>query len=190
MSTTTKIILGLAASIFAIIVLLVIVLISSYISAYNYANGKEKEIIAQYDQNQNTLSNLTNTISGLVEVSDLAKEQIKEVTKAALEGRYGANGNRAVVIAVQEAYPGTLDPTTYNKIMTAVESNRLAFAEEQKKLIAIKQGYDTERGSFIRGKFIALAGYPKIDLSKYNIVISDVAATTFETGRDNFKIGK
>lgn len=190
MSTATKIILGLVASVMLFFFSVGIYLVMSYISAYNYANAKENEIVAQYSQNQNMLSRLTNTISGLVEVSDLAKEQIKEVTKAALEGRYGANGNKAVVIAVQEAYPGTLDSAMYNKIMTAVESNRIAFAEEQKKLIAIKQGYDTERGSFIRGKFIALAGYPKIDLSKYNVVISDATATTFETGRDNFKIGK
>lgn len=176
-----------------VIVFLVIIIgipLGMYISAYNKANSRENAIVAQYEQNQNKLSKLSNSVMESAQIPEMYKNDMKEVIQAGIEGRYGEGGSKQLVLAVQEAYPGTLDSSMYTKIMNMIESGRADFADEQSTLIDKVRVYKDELGSFVTGSWMSFAGYPKIDLDKYKIVNSNYTIKTFETGVDEgIKLG-
>ncbi|MGI0075786.1 MAG: hypothetical protein ACREAU_00075 [Nitrosopumilaceae archaeon] len=51
------------------------------------------------------------------------------------------------------------------------------------KGIEDKRTYKTQLDSFWRGFWLARAGYPKIDLEKFQIISTDTVRHDFETGR-------
>ncbi len=58
------------------------------------------------------------------------------------------------------------------------------FEIAQREMIDQRRSYETSLGTFPKSIFLSLAGYPKIDLSKYVIVTTEKARQTFETKRD------
>lgn len=158
--------------------------IGSYVSAYNKGNRIENVITAQYEQNQNVLSKLSTSVMEAAQVPEMAKKDLKEVIESAMAGRYG-NDKNLLFKSVTEAYPGTLDPVLYAKLQNMIESGRTDFAAEQQVLIDKTRVYKTELGTLWGGTWLSIAGYPKINLDDYKIVISDHTADAFKTKRDN-----
>jgi hypothetical protein len=157
----------------------------SYVSSYNKGNRLERGIVAQYTENQNSLANLSNKVLEQAQVPGMMKDDLKEVVKEAIAGRYG-NDKTLLAKAITEAYPGQIDAQLYVRIQNTIESGRNDFRAEQTKLIDKVRVYETELGNFFGGTMLSFAGYPKIDLVKYGtIVINDSTAKAFETGRDN-----
>lgn len=159
---------------------------------YNAAktgNRLENGITAQYEENQNKLSALSNSVLEAVQVPELAKNDLKEVIKSAMEGRYGSDKN-LLAKSVTEAYPGAIDPSLYVKIQNLIESGRRDFAAEQTKMIDKTRVYKTALGEPIGGLFLSFAGYPKINLDDYKIIVSDYTADSFAKKRDSgLKLG-
>lgn len=153
----------------------------SYISAYNTGNRLERVIVATDENNRNILAQYGNRIAEAAQIPAMQRDDMKDVITAALEGRYGNDGARAVFQAIQEQNPN-IDSTVYVQLQRMIEAGRIEFAAAQTKLVDQKRIYETALGSFWQGTWMSVAGYPKIDLAEYQIVSTARADEAFKTG--------
>ena len=153
----------------------------SYISAYNTGNRLERAIVATDENNRNLLAQYGNRIAEAAQIPAMQRDDMKEVIVAALEGRYGNDGAKAVFQAIQEQNPN-IDSTVYVQLQRMIEAGRVEFAAAQTKLVDQKRIYETALGSFWQGTWMSIAGYPKIDLTEYQIVSTSRADEAFDTG--------
>lgn len=179
MNIVTKILLGLLVTglLFAAIT------VASIISINNDLVSQEASLEAQYKQNQNNYDNFTKKVVEIAQVPAMMRDDLEKVTKAAISGRYGANGSKAVFQFIKEQNP-TISSEVYTKIQQVIDSGRNAFEAEQKMLLDKKRLYVTDLKSFPTSFIAALLGFPKIDLSKIDIVTSDQTEKAFETKKD------
>lgn len=159
------------------------VLAMSYISAYNAGNRFENQLKAAYENNQNILSQYAQKVMEASQVPDMMRDDLVAVSRAAIEGRYGEGGSRAVFQAIAEQNP-QVSEALYIKLQQIVEAGRDEFKTAQTRLIDIKRAYETALGSFWQGMWLRIAGYPQEDLSKYRAVITDSVEKTFHTGKE------
>jgi hypothetical protein len=178
-AVSTGLVVGLAF--IGMIASVAVVVIASYVSAANLGNRLEKQLDAQYVQNQNVLGQYTLKIQEAVQVPSMYKEDLKEVLKAAMEGRYGADGSKAVFNWIKENNL-SFDSSMYTKMQQLIEAGRNEFSNEQKRMIDVKRTYETELGTVWTGFWMKLAGYPKLDLSKYKPVVAGDTAEVFKRG--------
>lgn len=176
-----KAILVVFGSIAALFLALVLSVVGMYVSNANYANTMENRIVAQYDVNLNVLSNYTTRIMEMAQIPAMARDDLLEVVSATFEGRYGADGSQAVFQFIQEQNM-SIDSRLYERIQTSMEAGRNEFQTSQNRLIDLKRQYETSMGFVVKGFFIQLAGYPKIDLDRYNIIVEGTTQERFDTG--------
>ena len=164
--------------------------VASYISAYNTGNRLEQNIKATYENNRNILAQYGNKIAEAAQVPAMQRDDLTAVVTAALEGRYGEDGSRAVFQWIQEQNP-QIDSTVYIQLQRMIEAGRNEFTDAQTKLTDQKRVYETALGSFWQGTWMSFAGYPKIDLEEYKIVSTSRADNAFETGiEEPIKLGQ
>jgi hypothetical protein len=165
-----------------VIGVIAITAISSYISAANYGNATEQRLEAKYQDNENVLSSGYQQLKGVAGVTKMATEDQIAIFKAAVTGRYGADGSRAVFQAINEQNPRQ-DPQLYRKVQQVVESTQKEFQHSQTQMLDIKRSYQTALGSVWQGMWLRFAGYPKTDLSKYKMISSEGASNAFKSGK-------
>lgn len=153
----------------------------SYISAYNTANRMERSIVATDENNRNILAQYGNRVAEAAQIPAMQRDDLTAVVTAALEGRYGEDGSRAVFQFIQEQNP-QIDSTVYIQLQRMIEAGRIEFAAAQTKLVDQKRIYETSLGSFWQGTWMSVAGYPRIDLDEYQIVSTARADAAFDTG--------
>lgn len=181
MKTKTVAILGTLVG----VVMIGATLFGQYVSAYNYGNKTEKTIAATYENNENILAQYSTKVSEAVQIPKMKTKDLVEVTTAAMQGRYGEDGSKAVFQWIQENYPGQVTDALYVNLQQMIEAGRNKFENGQTKLIDQKRGYETALGSFWQGLWLGFAGYPQIDLNDYAIISSNHAQAAFETKIDN-----
>ena len=159
-------------------------IVGSFVTNYNYGNQAEKVIIAEHKDLQNILGQYTTKIREMAQVPGLQSQQLAEVFTGAIEARYGGDGSQAAFQWIQEQNPN-LDQSTYKQLQQAMEAGRNKFEVRQSRLIDVKREYETNLGYLYKGFWLNVAGYPKIDLDDYDIVISTHAKESFETGIDD-----
>lgn len=164
-------------------VVIALVAVGSYVSAANYGNRTEQALLAKVENNENIYAQGTQKIVEIAQVPDMYVADLTKVTTAAIGGRYGADGSKAVFQMLREQNP-QLDPGMYTKIQQVIEAFRDSFQNNQTQMLDMKRTYKTSLGNVWQGFWLSLAGYPKTDLSKFDIVTTDKAATTFKTHRD------
>lgn len=152
----------------------------SYISAYNFGNRMETLLTATMDNNRNILAQYGNRVAEAAQVTEMQRDDLTAVVTAALEGRYGEDGSQAVFQAIQEQNP-QIDSSVYVQLQRIVEAGRIEFQNSQTVLLDQKRVYETGLGSFWQGTWLAVAGYPKTDLSKITIVSTVRANDAFDT---------
>jgi len=158
--------------------------IGSYISSANYGNRAEVEIKAKYRDNENVYANGVQKVVEIAQVPSMYVEDITKVTTAAISGRYGAEGSKAVFQMLREQNP-QLDASMYTKIQQVIEAFRNEFKNAQTALLDRCATYEKQRGYVWSGFWLNLAGYPKMDIEKMcKPVTTEKAARTFETGKD------
>lgn len=160
-----------------------IIAFSTYSSVYNMGNTSEQNIIALQKQSESKLSNYATSIAEISQVPTKYKNDLVEVIKATMSGRYGENGmsDNAVMNFVQENNL-QLDSTVYINMQNAMNAGRKEFQISQERLMDACRLYKNELGSFVTGKILSSAGYPKIDLKNYCEVVSDAQTKkTFDT---------
>lgn len=159
-----------------------VTIVGSLISAKNYGNAMENSIKATWENNENVLSSGYQQLQGVAGVTKMATEDQVTIFKAAVEGRYGADGSRAVFQMINEQNPRQ-DPQLYRKVQQVVEATQKDFQANQTKLVEIKRSYQTALGTFWQGMWLGFAGYPKIDLEKYKIISNEGASDAFKSGK-------
>lgn len=170
-------------AIVALILGLIGVGILSYVSAYNFGNKIENQLKAVLEDNENVYAQGTQKVIEIAQVPAMYAADVSKVTKEAIQGRYGADGSKAVFQMLREQNP-TLDPSMYAKIQTVMEEFRNKFEVSQRSMIEVKRSYNTALGSLWRGLWLGIAGYPKINLDDYKIVTTDKARDAFTSKRD------
>lgn len=137
----------------------------------------EAGIEAQYKANQASYDTMWKTFREMAQVPAMYEAHLKDVWAGVISGRYNDNGR--LLLAVKEDNP-KLDPSMYTKIQAAIESNRTRFNQDQTELVDKKRQYEV----ILRGNTALVVngflGFPKIDLSKYDIVTSDETQKAFD----------
>lgn len=157
--------------------------ILSYISAHNYGNEAEQGIIAHYDDMQNVLGPYSLKVVEAANVPSMYAGDMKDVMTSVMSARQGEGGSKATFQWFKE-HNLELDSSLYAKNQTIIEAGRNEFQNSQTKLIDAKQMYNTSLGSFWKGMWMDVAGYPSINLDDYGIISSNHAKTAFETKVD------
>jgi hypothetical protein len=170
-------------SIAVIAALLFLVVIPSYISAANYGNATEKRLDAKLADNENVYAQGTQAVVEIAQVPTMYVQDLKQLITADIQGRYGQNGSQATFQWFQERQLN-LDQSMYRAIQQSNLAFRNKFENSQRELLDIRRGYETALGNVWEGFWLARAGYPKVDLKKYDIVTTDKARQTFESKRD------
>lgn len=176
---------SLSGGLIAVIVLVLVALITipSYITAANYGNATEQQLNGILENNENIYANGTQKVIEIAQVPAMYKNDLKEVVTAAVQGTYGPNGSQQVFLALKERNVN-LDAQMYRKIQQTIEGFRTQFQNAQTSMIDVKRSYKTALGSVWQGFWLRLAGYPKTNLDKFDIVTTDTARETFRTKRD------
>jgi hypothetical protein len=176
---------GLVIALFflAAIVLVGGLAVVSYISAANRGNQMEMGIKATWEDNENLLASYGLKVSEASQVPGMARDDISRVAREAIQGRYGADGSKAIFQAITEQNP-QVDPVLYRNIQQIIESGRNQFQVGQTRLIDQKRLYETALGTVWGGMWMRMAGYPKLDLSKYKIITTDAASQAVSSGKD------
>jgi Tfp pilus assembly protein PilE len=167
----------------AIVLCLAVPAIFGYVSAYNLGNRTENQLTAMLENNENIYANGTQKVIEIAQVPSMYAEQVSKVTREAIQGRYGQDGSKAVFQFLQEQNP-QLDPTIFAKIQVVIEEFRNKFELAQRDMIDVKRMYNTQLGSLWTGFWLGVAGYPKVDMKKFEIVTTERARQTFDTKRD------
>lgn len=173
-----------ALSILVGLVAVVGIVVVSYISAYNTGNRLEQGIKATYTNNQNVLSSYSNKVAEAAQIPAMQRDDLTQVVTAALDARYGEEGSQAMFQWIQEQNP-QIDSSVYTTLQQIIEAGRNDFERAQTQLIDKKRVYETQLGMFWKGTMLRVAGYPKIDLDEYKIVVNSSTQETFRTGIDN-----
>lgn len=167
-----------------VIAFLLLIVVSSYISAFNYGNLMENQLKAEWSNNQNILAQYQQKMLEAAQVPEMYKNDFKEVATAAIQGRYGEEGSKAVFQWLQEQNPN-LDSRVYLKLQQLIEAGRDEFKIAQTKMIDIKRQYETALGYFWQGLWLKIAGYPKVDLAMYKPITTDRVEQTFQRGKED-----
>lgn len=176
------------AGIIALIILAVLVFVGFAVVGYvvstaNYANRIEQQLKAAQTDNKNILANYGQKVIEAAQVPGMYADDVARVTREAIEGRYGDKGSQAVFQWIQEQNP-TIDSQLYVKIQQIIEGGRKDFEIGQRRQIDIRRQYETSLGEIPRGWVMGMVGYPKLNLSDFDIVSTDRADEAFRTKKE------
>jgi hypothetical protein len=184
MSTGLKIVLGFLG----FVTLVGIIMTFSVIGTYNECIKLENVIRAQYTANQSNYDSMWKKVKESAQVNAMYTDDLKKVYDSAIQGRYGKDGSKAVFQFIKEHNPN-FDSSLYRQVQATIESGRNTFDANQKMLTDKKQIYETYIGSFPNNIVAGSFGFPRIDLTKFDIVTSDSTQKAFETKKaDEIKI--
>jgi len=179
MNALAKVALGLLG----ITLIMGVVGVGSVIGINNNMVQQEAGLTAQYKQNQNNYDNMVKKVIEVAQVPAMAANDLEKLTKAAIQGRYGAEGSKAVFQFIKEQNP-TVSAELYSKIQAVIEAGRNSFEADQKMLLDKKRIYETSLNTFPSGVVAKFLGFPKINLNEIDIVTSDRTEKAFGTKKD------
>ena len=177
---------GALIAVIAVVVLLgsiALVSFGSYVSAKNYGARTEASLRAAQTDSRNVLAQLGQKIREAAQVPKMYADDVERVTTAAIQGRYGDDGSKATFQWLQEQNP-QLDPSLYGQITQIIKGSRNDFENAQRRQTDIRRQYEGELGTFWRGFWLGVAGYPKQDRSKFDIVSTEEADEAFRTKQE------
>jgi uncharacterized protein (UPF0333 family) len=156
----------------------------SYVSAYNYGNKMENQLVAVQQDNKNILAQYGQKVMEVAQVPTMYKDDLVKVTTAAIQGRYGADGSKATFQWLKEQNPN-LDASLYKQIQQVIEAGRDNFENGQRGQIDLLRQYNTQLGSFWGGMWLKFAGYPKVNLADFAIVSTGRADDAFKNHKED-----
>ena len=156
----------------------------------NTYNPVETSIKTEYNYAISSNSQYTLRILTMAQVPEMQKNDMKELITAAMQGRYGADGSKAVFQMLKEQNPN-LDPALYSNIQKEIVGGTKDFDKimrtlEDKKQSAINLLNRKPTGWILQN----ILGYPELhfgykgDTDDYPVIKSVQSKETFETGID------
>ena len=151
----------------------VVVALVAVMGIYGYLNGlrnegirREAALVAQYQDNQNELSNYIVSFKESLGIAEQGADKIDQILLDAVKGRYdgamepGTGGE--MFSAISEAYPDlTATTESYAKVQDLVVSGRAAYKNKQSLLLDKIRSYETWKESgFIQSSAINALGFP------------------------------
>lgn len=154
----------------------------SMVGVYNTNVSHETNILKFDKDSQNVLSAYTNKIRDMAQIPDMYRDDLSKVIEATFNGRYGADGSKAVFSMIKESNM-SLDPSMYTNIQMAMEAGRNEFKQSQTKKLDACAGYRNQLNYAMSGMVSRIVGFPKIDIDKTcQVVLDKETNTAFETG--------
>jgi hypothetical protein len=181
---------AISGALLAVLAILAVILVvagiafASYISAYNYGNRMDNQLIAIKDNNRNVYAQGTQKVLEIAQVPAIYTDDLKKLIEADISGRYGKDGSKATMQWFKERNL-TLDPSLYTKIQQTVESFRNEFQQNQTRMIDVKRSYMVGQGSFWQGFWLRMAGYPKVNMADFMPVTTDKTEEVFKAGKES-----
>lgn len=157
--------------------------VAMYIKYHNLGVTFEKRLEGTWQENKVVLNTYTTKVQEVAQVPGMMRDDLGKVIEQTFQGRYGSDGSKAVFQFIQEQNMN-LDPQLYRQIQQVMEAGRNDFQTSQKVLIDVKMNYQAALDYAWSGFWLGVAGYPKLDLTKYNIVTLGEVEAKFESGRD------
>lgn len=167
-----------------VLVAAAVFVVVTYIKFANSGVTQEQMLKATWEENTAVLNNYTVKVQEVAQVPDMFKNDLREVISDTFTGRYGDGGSKAVFQFIQENNMN-LDPVLYRQIQQVMEAGRNEFLTSQRKLIDVKMNYEAQLNYVWSGFWLGVAGYPKVDLNKYQIIKLDDVARKMESGQDS-----
>jgi hypothetical protein len=157
-------------------------LVMAGISHYNDFKVTENLIEATDKDLQNVHASVFNNIKSQGLSVEKYGDMVIQAINAAMSGRYGKSGSQAAFQWIQEQNP-QIDSSTFKKLQDVIEAGYANFETKQRTKIDVIRTYKNKIGVFPGNIFAMVFGYPKIDLAKYDQVIStEETKNTWETG--------
>lgn len=176
MSTSMKLLVAAIGGTILFAIIFALVLFGFYNSSIRQENGLE----AQYKQNQNNYSNYFSSLKEMAQVPSMYTEDLQKVYDGAMKGRYGADGSKALVQFIQEHNPN-FDSSMYSRLQTHIAAGRQSFEADQKTLLDKKRVYLDHLETGMGAIFSGVMGFPRKDLSVYDIVTNAETQEAFTT---------
>jgi hypothetical protein len=132
-----------------------------------YGETTENTLMQKIESTQLLYDTSAADVVRIGKVSVQYRDEITEVTRAAVGGRYGELGALTVFQVLKNQNPD-LDSNTYAKIKQSIESSRFEFKNNAAQIIKVRNAYYTALKSPVRGTMLALTGYPRIDLKMFD----------------------
>lgn len=155
-----------------VVLALLVIGVGTVVSYFNDFNRTEQQVKKFNKDSENYLSNYTLKVQETAQIPDMYKDGLKEVIKGTFEGRYGADGSKAVMQWIQEQNI-QFDSSLYKEIQVVISSGRDEFRISQTKKLDICAMYETKLAQFPGSVIASIFGYPRIDLDKTCQVVSD-----------------
>lgn len=168
----------------------ILIFVGVAISKRNSFVRVENNIEAAYENSKNVHSNYVLRIQEMAQVPKMATKQLSEIIQASNEGRYGADGSKAVFQFLKEQNPN-IDQSLYTNIQKEVTGGRRDFEAKMtlvidNKKVARNMLDDTIGGFILKDIF----DMPRKNIGyeggkdDYPVVMAESSAETFKTGID------
>ena len=167
----------------AVVVGLAVLFGSTYFKYYNLGVTYERQVKTVHENNKVVLNSYTTKVQEVAQVPAMYKNDLQDVIKGTFEGRYGDKGSQAVFQMIQEQNLN-LDPKMYQQIQQVMESGRNEFKTSQQQLVDVTQNYQASLDYAWSGFWLGVAGYPKINMADYKILVTDDVDNKFKSGKD------
>jgi hypothetical protein len=154
-----------------------------YFHYANFAVTSEENIKKTWSDSQNVLAQYSLKIGEMAQVPAMYKKDLQDVYTAALSGRYGKDGSKAVFQFLKEQNPN-LDPKLYRSVQEAMEAGRNKFEASQRLVLEHTTPYAIATKQPWSKFWLGIAGYPSINLDDYKVIQSEHSQETFKTGVD------
>jgi hypothetical protein len=158
-----------------------LVLGSSVVSISNTEIELRNSIGATQKSNEAVYDRVWKTISQSAGVTNAYKNGFREVFNDVMKNRYQDGGQGRLMKWVQEANVN-FDSSMYSRLMTVIESNRLDFEREQKRLLDLSREHNNTLQRFPNNIVLSILGRQPIAVQ---IVTSDKTNEAFSSGVDN-----
>lgn len=167
-----------------ILVLGIVTFFGVYIQYSNSATRFETNIGKYNEDSKNVLSSYTMKVKEMAQVPDKYKKDLQDIIKQTFEGRYGADGSKAVFSFIQEQNLA-LDSSLYKNLQVVMEAGRNEFKLSQTRKLDTCAGYENLRNYAVSGFFVQMAGFPKKNIDTLcRIVVDSSTSSKFESGVD------
>lgn len=148
--------------------------------SYNNKSQRLRNLAsAKQDESKVIFDKTWKTVKAQAGIAEKYTETLKDIVLGTMQGRYGANGSKALAQFIHEQNPN-IDSSIFTKIMTTVEANNAEFLAAQKDLIGVKNSHSDLITTF-PGSLLVMDKTP----IKIQLVTSERTDNAFQTGQDN-----